>query len=243
MRNSLILQVFVLLLAGAPMAFAQATTRPYVVHIPGIGGILAVDNAMAKGLVQGGVNADITMVDWSAGDRGIAALHARDRNELEAGKVADMLVRRMETYPGSRVVLTSHSGGGAIAVWALEKLPAGDQVDDAFLMAPALSPGYDLSAALKHVRGKMYVFWSTGDELVLGIGCRMCGTMDGKLTDAAGRVSFSQPSSADADQYKKLDQRAYDPAWVRLGNLGDHIGPMARLFAKAILAPLVIGPP
>jgi hypothetical protein len=242
-EKRLILPAVVLLFAAATALGAGPSTRPFVLHIPGIGGILAVDRAMAGGFQQGGVNADIEMVDWSATDRGIAALHARDANEKEAGKVADLLVRRMADYPGERIVLTSHSGGGGIAVWALEQLPTGVQIDDALLMAPALSPGYDLTAALQHVRGKMYVFWSTGDELVLGIGCRMCGTMDGKLTDAAGRVSFSQPSTADPVQYQKLDQRPYDPAWVRLGNLGDHIGPMARPFAKVILSPLVIGPP
>ena len=55
-----------------------------------------------------------------------------------------------------------------------------------FLLASALSPEYDLSKALGHVRGKVYVFTSPGDSLVLGTGTRLFGTIDGIKSDAAG---------------------------------------------------------
>jgi pimeloyl-ACP methyl ester carboxylesterase len=187
------------------------------------------------------VNAEIQSYDWTDNDRGVPALHAHARNLIEAGNIARIVTQRASNYPGERIVLTSHSGGGAIAVWALERLPPGVQVDDVLLLAPALSPGYDLTAALRHVRGKMYVFWSSGDELILGFGCRLCGTMDGVYANAAGLVGFTMPPGADAEQYRKLDQIPYDPAWLRLGNFGDHVGPMSRRFAAAVLAPLVKG--
>jgi pimeloyl-ACP methyl ester carboxylesterase len=224
-------------------AFAQdaTATHLYVLHLPGVGGFLPVDRGMIAGLRAGGVGQDIHFYDWTEHDPGIDALHAYDRNQREAAHVADLLATRIASAPHARLVLTSHSGGGAIAVWALENLPANDQVDAVLLMAPALSPDYDLTAALRHVRGKMYVFWSSGDQFILGLGCRICGTMDRKQTDAAGLVGFTPPPTADMDQYKKLDQRPYDPDWVFLGNFGDHIGPMAAPFAKTVLAPLVKG--
>jgi hypothetical protein len=74
---------------------------------------------------------------------------------------------------------------------------------------------------------------------VLGLGTRLFGTIDGVKTEAAGRVGFSRPADADAGQYAKLVPVEYDPAWIRLRNIGDHIGPMMRPFARQILAPLL----
>jgi hypothetical protein len=107
------------------------------------------------------------------------------------------------------------------------------------LLSPALSPNYDLSKALRHVRGKMYVVYSPYDIAVLGIGTSMFGTIDGVKTDASGKVGFAKPDSADEKQYKKLVQVPYDAHWVKLGNIGDHIGGLSRPFAKAVLAPLL----
>ena len=130
-----------------------------------------------------------------------------------------------------------------MAIWTLEDLPPQVEVDDVFLLAPAISPQYDLTAALAHVRGHMFVFSSQGDEVVLGLGCRLLGTMDGVRTDAAGRVGFIRPKNADVEQYKKLVERPYEAAWMHYGNFGDHIGPMSWPFVARFVAPLVIGLP
>jgi hypothetical protein len=75
---------------------------------------------------------------------------------------------------------------------------------------------------------------------VLGVGTRMFGTIDGVKTDAAGRVGFAKPPKAvDPRQYEKLVSIGFDPAWIRLSNIGDHIGPMMRPFAREVLAPLL----
>lgn len=236
----LFFQAFLLVAGSGALASAGPTTRPLVVHLPGIGGYLFVDRSLMAGLVAGGVKAQIQAYDWTVHDPGIDALHDYDRNHKEAAYLAGLIARRQARWPDARIVITSHSGGGGIAVWTLEKLPPEVQVDAVFLLAPALSPGYDLSAALRHVRGHMYVFYSKNDFLVLGAGCTLCGTIDGELTNAAGYVGFVQPKSADTQQYKKLRQIPYDPAWMSLGNLGDHIGPMARRFVAKIIAPMVI---
>lgn len=239
-KITLIIQFFLMLGAPVPSPADGPSTRPYLLHLPGVGGFMPVDRELIAGLRDGGVDARITAYDWTEHDPGLDALHAYDRNQRQAAHIAELLLDDAAADPAEPIILTSHSGGGAIAVWALEKLPAGVQVSECFLLAPALSPGYDLTAALRHVRGKMYVFWSRGDELILGLGCRVCGTMDGPKTDAAGKVGFHIPSGADAVEYKKLDQRPYNPRWWVLGNFGNHIGPMSRAFAARILAPLLI---
>ena len=54
-------------------------------------------------------------------------------------------------------------------VKALEDLPIGS-VEAVVLLAPAISPDYDLSKALKAVSREMVVFWSPLDVIVLGAG-------------------------------------------------------------------------
>ncbi len=154
-----------------------------------------------------------------------------------------MIAAHAAADPDSPIYLTAHSGGCALAVWALEKLPADVKVRTVLLIAPAISPGYDLSAALRHVDGKMYVFASTLDVVVLYTGTKLFGTMDGVKTASAGFAGFVQPSGADPLLYQKLVQLQYRHDWARYLDFGDHIGGMSRPFAHAVLAPLLDPPP
>ena len=231
-----------LLLVFAPVAArgAAPTTRPLVLHIPGVGGFMDVDRSMLHGLELAGVDADFRYHDWTVTEHGVPALHDYSRNQRDAEGLAQSISVRHHAYPDGTIYLTAHSGGCAIAVWALEKLPPGSNVDVVLLMAPALSPQYDLSKALEHVRGSMHVFWSDGDYLILGLGCKLCGTMDQVHTYAAGYVGLKMPPSGDAIQYKKLIQHPYNTDWIQLYNFGDHIGPMSTPFAARVLAPLLV---
>jgi pimeloyl-ACP methyl ester carboxylesterase len=242
-----------LLLSAVPMARGQATTRPaaplistdvvargpWLLHLPGIGGYLGCDRRLLSGLRQGGVEAQFQVYDWTEHDPGLNALHAYNRNRDEAHKIADLIQARFTADSTSPIYLTAHSGGCGLAVWALEKLPADVKVDTVLLLAPALSPGYDLSAALRHVRNHAYAFTSTNDTIVLSTGTRMFGTIDGVRGDAAGFAGFVMPIGADAQLYAKLIARPYESGWLQYDNWGDHIGPLSRLFAAAVLAPLL----
>jgi hypothetical protein len=126
-------------------------------------------------------------------------------------------------------------------VWALEKLPADVKVDTVLLLASALSPEYDLRDALRRVRGKMYSFSSLDDALVLGVGTRTFGTIDGVKCDAAGRCGFALPEGVEPAAYEKLVQVPYSAEWMDLDNIGDHVGPLRELFARDVLAPVVKG--
>ncbi|MGB7159378.1 MAG: hypothetical protein WBD40_15025 [Tepidisphaeraceae bacterium] len=211
--------------------------RPYLLHLPGIGGKRSIDRMLTEGLVQGGMDAEVEIYDWTQDDPGLSALYARQRNERQADRVAQMIVTRYRADPRTRIYLSGHSGGAGIALWALQRLPDDVKVESLLLIAPAVSPRYDLSPALRHVRGRAYALYSPHDP-VLGIGTRTFGTIDGVKTDAAGRIGFTMPETGEARQYEKLVLIGYDSAWIRLGNIGDHIGAMMRPFAREILAPL-----
>jgi hypothetical protein len=236
---------------------AQPTTRPILadvepaavtakgallLHLPGIGGYRMCDFQMLGGLRDGGLSGNIKEVvyDWTENDPGIHALQAYDRNQKESQKIAEMIIAHKQADPTSPIYLTAHSGGCGLAIWALEKLPPDVNVQIVVLIAPALSPTYDLSNALRHVNGRMYAFSSLLDTIVLDTGTRMFGTIDGVQTQAAGYSGFIQPKSADPQLYKKLISHAYSSDWMRYGDYGDHIGGMSRRFSAAILAPLIV---
>jgi hypothetical protein len=212
---------------------------PLLLHLPGIAGPRWCDRRMLAGLRDGGVEANFVTYDWTEHDSGIDALQAYARNHREAMKIAGLISAHAAADPDSPIYLTAHSGGCALAVWALENLPASVKVQTVLLIAPALSPGYDLTAALRHVEGKMFVFSSTLDVVVLYSGTKLFGTMDGLHGAAAGYAGFVQPPGADPVAYRKLVQFQYRKDWARYFDFGDHIGGMSRPFAKAVLAPLL----
>jgi pimeloyl-ACP methyl ester carboxylesterase len=219
---------------------ARITAKgPLLLHLPGIGGPRWSDRRMLAGLRDGGVQANFVIYDWTEHDPGIDALQGYARNHREAKKIADLIAAHAAADPDSPIYLTAHSGGCALAVWALEKLPEPVKVQTVLLIAPALSPGYDLTAALRHVEGKTFVFCSTLDVVVLYSGTKLFGTMDGVRSPAAGFAGFVQPPSADPLTYQKLVQFQYRKEWARYFDFGDHIGAMSRPFAKAVLAPLI----
>ncbi|HEV2294937.1 MAG TPA: hypothetical protein VGR35_13875 [Tepidisphaeraceae bacterium] len=212
--------------------------RPYLLHLPGIGGHRSIDDMLTQGLVQGGMDADVEIYDWTDTGPGLSALYSRPRHHQEAGIVARKITDRFRADPRTRIYLSGHSGGTGIALWALERLPPDVKIESLLMLASAMSPTYDLSPALRHVRAKAYALHSPHDP-VLGIGTRMFRTIDGIKSDAAGRVGFAMPPGADPKQYEKLVQISYDPAWIPLSHIGDHVGPMMRPFAREILSPLL----
>jgi len=215
--------------------------KPYVMHLPGVSGTSIVDFSLRDGLQKAGFDGPFEIYDWTCRDPGIPALHNRQRNEEQAAIVADMLTQQYRAHPEQPIYLTCHSGGSGPAIWALERLPADVKVYCFVMLAPALSPAYDLTRALSHVSQHAYCFNSPDDDLVLGTGTKMFGTIDGVRCDAAGRIGFQQPATADAIQYAKLIHQPYQSVWVRYGHIGGHIGCMGSPFVQAVVGPIMLG--
>jgi hypothetical protein len=219
----------------------KETPRPWFLHLNGIGGERVCDHTLVSGLSAGGLDADYHIFDWTEGETGIVALQHHATHPIEARKAADMIIAQFKASPGTPIYVTGHSGGAAILTWALELLPDEIKVESACMFAPALSPQYDLTKALRHVNGKLYVFSSPHDFVVLSTGTKMFGTMDGVRCDAAGLKGFVQPDAGDAEQYQKIVPQPYQRSWaLRYGNVGSHICALRPKFARDYVARLLL---
>ncbi|MBI5864334.1 MAG: alpha/beta fold hydrolase [Planctomycetes bacterium] len=217
--------------------------------LPGIEGAGILNRNIGLGLDQGGVRSAIEIYDWTYGIPGSTALNLVDleRNRREAARLASRIVDYRDRHPGRPVQLVGHSGGGAIAVLVLEALPPGRQIDFAVLLAPALSPEYDLSTALRRTKYGIQNYYSKYDIGFLMVGTTLVGTADRAHGFSAGAVGFRLPDyltdTTRRTYRQKLRQVEWDPRLKRVGASGTHIGWASVQFAREYLAPLIFVAP
>jgi pimeloyl-ACP methyl ester carboxylesterase len=235
--------------AGCQLPRRVSETSRYehglVLVLPGIEGRSVWNQSIALGLDEGGVTSAIEIHDWTTGVPGEFMVNLTDleRNRREAAKLAKRMLAYRDRHPGAPVHLIGHSGGGGIAVLALEALPPGRQIDMAILLAPALSVDYDLTTALRRTRYGICNFYSTRDVSFLKVGTSLFGPVDRSFGVSAGASGFQPPDGlekAGRDLYaRRLRQMRWSPRMRAAGASGTHLGWASREFAREYLAPLV----
>lgn len=220
-----------------------------VLVLPGIEGSSIWNRNAAVGLDQGGVGQAIEVFDWTVSIPGLALLNLADANRqrAQALKLADRILEYQREHATAPVTLVAHSAGCNVALLALEELPARPAVDCALLLAPAVSPEYDLTPALQRVRRGIYNFYSGEDWVMLGAGTTLFGTADRTFGESAGAVGFRRPVSVPPVTHelyaKKLRQIAWTPRIARYGADGGHVGWTTVAFARNYLSHVVLDEP
>lgn len=223
----------------------QRYRRGLVLVLPGIEGRSRLNSGIAVGLDEGGVTSAIEIYDWTVGLPGgfMYNLVNLERNRREAQRLAGRVVEYRQQHPGRPVHIIGHSGGGGVAVLALEALPAEQAVETAILLAPALSPAYNLTAALERTVQGICNFHSERDVGLLKVGTTVFGSIDRAHGAAAGAVGFILPEELSAHgrtlYTRRLRQVAWSPRLKQYGANGTHAGWAARRFARKYLAPII----
>lgn len=224
-----------------------ATDREVVFIVDGVGGFQAAPLMVRRALREEGYDLGTIFFDWQFGLWGEiwTDLMWLRRNRLMGAKLARKIATFCREHPKTRVHLFAVSAGTGVAVFALETLPRRELIDTVVLACPALSPTYNLAAALRPVR-RCYALISARDRVVLGLGTRLFGTVDRSFARAAGLVGFQRPeglSAADADAYEKMGAIHWSPQLRAVGHYGGHTGWVNIAFLRHHLLPMLRGDP
>jgi len=204
-----------------------------VIVLPGIDGVALHNMGVADALAAGDVPAAVELWNWTSPLGPLFNQTAMEHNRQVAGQLARRIERYRSEHSDGAVFLIGHSGGTAIAAWAVEALdPSAGDVDGIVMLGSSLSPTYDLSAALSRCRRGIVNFYSAGDAGLLGAGTAMFGTMDRQSADGAGRIGFAMHRTT-------LVQVPWEAGMSKLGYNGDHFSCCAKKFIAAYVVPLL----
>lgn len=217
--------------------------RGLVIVLPGIEGVSGLNLRLCDALDQGGVDYAIELRSWAGIFGPLGNQRDEVRNRRIAANISERIVEYQDEHPDKPVIVIGHSGGTAIAVWTAEAMPEDRSVDGVILLSSSLSAKYDLLPALEKSGRGIAHFYSRDDGVLLGVGTRTAGTMDGTHSRAAGRHGFDVPDSMSLWAYERLYQIVWTPELRKLGVRGGHTGFTTQRFAETVLAPMVMNGP
>lgn len=180
-----------------------------VIILPGIEGESDANHEIRQGLMMCGVDSALPIYNWG---RPIPVagmlLNQMDiiGNRVAGANVASMVVKYQDEHPGKPVFLVGHSGGGGIAVFAAEAMPAGRKIDGLVLLSASISNAYDLTNALEHTKKGILNVYNKDDVAILGAGTTVMGNVDGIRGPAAGLLGFDTPNPNDSAKKKAAYQ-------------------------------------
>jgi hypothetical protein len=219
-----------------------------VYYLDGAGGGGLISNwgrGVKSGLQMAGFNGEFVEPHWETGMGVFADQVASDAYKRQkAGECAAMIRKARAAYPDAPITLMGLSAGTAVAVFTLEALPAGCQVDNVVLLGASIGNDYNLTKALEHVDGRMYVFTSENDA-VLNFAVPMAGTADREsgTVPSAGLDGFVLPpgaSSRTCRLYSKITNIAWRQSFEKDGDWGGHTDTTHPKFVRDYIAPLVL---
>ena len=237
--TTLLTRFFEAFYGPAPAPPAEDAAEGLALVADGVGGLHLCGTGLNYAAAAAGRTLLVHTFDWG---HGFGRWHADLTNVANHEAQAEAIAAEVEGYrrrnPGRPVFLVGKSGGTGVVVKVLERL-ATESVARVVLLAPALSPTYDLSRALRAVRDELVVFWSPLDVVVLGAGTRLFGTVDRVPAVSAGLVGFRTPGEADPGLYAKVRQVRWSPEMIPSGYLGGHVGPDHPAFLRKYVVPLL----
>ena len=249
-RPSLALAVF-LCLSGAA-AFGQTTAelaagltipRPdpacgVVFAVDGSAGLRHIGDDLREAVCQAHLSLEVRDFPWSNGNgRVLADLRWREHHQAKGKELADLVLAQRRACPASKIYLVCHSSGAAVVLAAAECLPPGT-VDRVVLLAPAVSPYYDLRPALACTREGIDCYSSWCD--LTSCALTLVGTTDGYHLPSAGCLGFIPTADAPGDwTYQNLRQHGWSARMMSVGDFGGHYGCTRLGFFQEYVAPLL----
>jgi len=240
LRIRSILLAGLLLLAGAAGCEMRRGAERFgkTFYLGGASNIDAFSSEVPDALRAAGYRGDVEAFIWTISFNPLLdqllIINAKTRAEL----LARQIDKYQERYPDNHVDLIALSAGTGVAIWALEDLAPQTRVRNVILLASSLSHDYDVSKALRHVDGRIYVFHSRYDAVLAAV--LAVGTIDGKHgVESIGQVGLAIPPGAK----DKIVNTAWSERYLRYGWAGGHTDCVNGSFVRHVLAPLIVERP
>lgn len=231
--------------------FAVDKTQPRGIQQEGVvyyvGGAGPVGNIgsfdVPRGLRDAGFRGVVEVVPWQSWTHAGDQLNI-NRNRLKAAELSEQIQRYRRRHPDAPIHIIALSAGTGIATFALEYLPESIKVDNVAYLGCSMSSEHDMTRALRRVRGKLYVLYSS-DDVILKNFVWYTGTVDRKESrdGIAGLEGFHEISSPYPDterQYRKLVNVPYRLEFRDAGYDGGHVSGTAKTFVQFYVAPALM---
>jgi hypothetical protein len=218
-------------LAGCAPAFGPKAANGITFYCPGAGNLDFGDAGIRAGLEGAGYRGQVATLMWTVSFNPAIDQALRVNAKLGGARLAGLIKKYSDEYPGREINLIGLSAGTGVAIWALEDLKGNYQVDNVILLGSSLWHRYDVSKALRHVKGMIYNYYSSSDVVLAGP-MKLFGTIDGVFgEDGAGAVGLHSPRGHD-----RIVNICWRPEYGRYGYNGGHMDATSPRFVQAYLS-------
>jgi pimeloyl-ACP methyl ester carboxylesterase len=193
---------------------------------------------VARALDEAGYKGSVEAFLWTTSFNPAIDQVNRPAAHLRAAGLSDKIRGYLKTYPDNDVHIISLSAGTGVGTWAVEALPKGYRIKNMVLLGSSLSSTYDMTRAFEHIKGRVYVFYSSYDPILSGP-VRILGTIDGSTEDAAGLVGL-HPRAGYKGRVVNIPWR---PEYAEYGWAGGHTDCTSEPFVQRFVAPYIMGSP
>lgn len=190
-----------------------------------------------RGLQQAGYTGDVELYIWTTSFNPLVDQLNIGGAKLRASFLARKIEQYHQRYPQNPINIIALSAGTGVATWAIEDLRGGARVRNLVLLGSSLSHDYDMTAALRHMTGKIYVYYSTMDSVLETV--RLVGTIDGKRgVDSIGLVGLKPPPG----MKDRVVNIPWSRKWMALGWTGAHTDCTNQRFVRYEISKHIIPP-
>lgn len=225
---------------GQSPGTADAEPEAIVVVIGGVGGLDLLGWSAEYVIPRSGLRYQVREFTWTHG-WGQLFKDLQDHRHLEqkAEELARLVGRLQARYAGKPIYFLAKSGGTGLALLAAGLLPEAT-LERIILLSAAVSPDFDLTAALRATRRQIVSFHSPHDQFILNWGTRQFGTIDRVYGPSAGLHGFRLPRDAGAEThaaYRRLVQVPWAFRMLAQGHTGGHGGNSLPAFLQTEVVP------
>ncbi|HKQ47884.1 MAG TPA: hypothetical protein VJZ71_07445 [Phycisphaerae bacterium] len=209
--------------------------RGLLLVLGGIEGPSPYNHAMACGMLRSRYRGAVVRFGWNRGIpflRSLVNLMSRCHHARQTARLVERIVSYKCRYPDAPVNLLAQSGGCWIVLKALEQLPVDIRVDSAVLIAPSISPDYDITCATSRCASGLVSIGGPGDFFFLGVGTTLFGTSNRVHSPSAGWIGWHHHPAG-------FREVRWHPRWLRYGYFSNHTSSSSQALIQYVVAPLL----